>query len=43
MIIVSHQPEQIVAHCDRAAVLHNGALHGFDDVGHAYEFYQTSI
>lgn len=43
MIIVSHQPEQIMAHCDRAAVLHNGALHCFDNVGHAYEFYQTSI
>jgi capsular polysaccharide transport system ATP-binding protein len=43
MIIVSHQSEQIVAHCDRAAVLHEGKLHCFDDVTHAYEFYQTSI
>jgi capsular polysaccharide transport system ATP-binding protein len=42
MIIVSHQPEQIVAHCDKAAVLHNGRLHGFDNVTHAYEFYQTA-
>lgn len=43
MIIVSHQPEQIVAHCDRAAVLHNGAIHCFDEVAHAYEFYQASV
>lgn len=43
MIIVSHQPEQIVAHCDRAAVLHGGKIHCFDDVNHAYEFYQAAI
>lgn len=40
MIIVSHQPEQIINHCDKAAVLHEGRLHCFDDVNHAYEFYQ---
>jgi capsular polysaccharide transport system ATP-binding protein len=39
MIIVSHQPEMIVAHCDRAAVLHSGKLHCFDGVTQAYEFY----
>lgn len=43
MIIVSHQPEQIVSHCDRAAVLHDGKIHCFDDVTHAYEFYQAAI
>lgn len=43
MIIVSHQPEQIVSHCDRAAVLHGGKLHCFDDVTHAYEFYQAAV
>lgn len=43
MIIVSHQHEQIVSHCDRAAVLHGGKLHSFDDVTHAYEFYQANI
>lgn len=43
MIIVSHQPEQIVAHCDRAAVLHGGKIHCFDDVTHAYEFYQATV
>lgn len=41
MIIVSHQHEQIVAHCDKAAVLVNGKLHCFDDVEHAYEFYSA--
>ena len=39
MIIVSHQAQQILSHCDRAAVLHNGEIHCFDDVNHAYEFY----
>ena len=42
MVIVSHQPEQIVAHCDKAVVLQNGKLHCFEDVGHAYEFYQAA-
>ncbi len=42
MIIVSHQPEQIIKHCSKAAVLQNGRLHCFDDVVQAYEFYQTS-
>jgi capsular polysaccharide transport system ATP-binding protein len=40
MIIVSHQPDTIVSHCDRAAVLRNGQLHCFDDVAKAYDFYQ---
>jgi capsular polysaccharide transport system ATP-binding protein len=40
MIIVSHQPEQIITHCDRASVLHGGKLHNFDNVTDAYEFYQ---
>lgn len=43
MIIVSHQPEQIISHCDRAAVLHDGKLHYFEDVTQAYEFYQAAI
>jgi capsular polysaccharide transport system ATP-binding protein len=43
MIIVSHQPEQITHHCARAAVLHTGKLHCFDNVTHAYEFYQEAI
>lgn len=43
MIIVSHQHEQIVSHCDKAAVLHDGKLHCFDDTTHAYEFYRDAI
>ena len=43
MIIVSHMPEQIVHHCDRAAVLHKGHLYDFEDVGQAYEFYQAAV
>lgn len=43
MIIVSHQPELIVAHCDRAVVLHSGNIHCFDEIDQAYEFYQSAI
>ncbi|WP_395067665.1 ABC transporter ATP-binding protein [Paraburkholderia silvatlantica] len=43
MIIVSHHPEHIINRCDRAAVLHQGKLHCFDDVGNAYNFYQESL
>jgi capsular polysaccharide transport system ATP-binding protein len=43
MIIVSHLSEQITHHCDRAAVLHAGKLHCFDNVTQAYEFYQAAI
>lgn len=39
MIIVSHQPEQIVAHCDKAAVLIAGKIHAFANVKDAYDFY----
>lgn len=41
MIIVSHQPEHIVLHCDRAAVIQDGSLHCFDNVNNAYEFYKN--
>jgi capsular polysaccharide transport system ATP-binding protein len=40
LVIVSHQAEQILAHCNRAVVLLDGALFSFDDVTQAYEFYQ---
>lgn len=40
MIIVSHQPETIAEHCDRAAVLRGGRLHVFRDVEDAYDFYR---
>lgn len=39
MIIVSHQPEFIRAHCDRAAVLKSGHLHAFESVDEALAFY----
>ncbi len=42
MIIVSHQPENIINHCDRAAVLHGGKLVCFDTIADAYDFYQNA-
>ena len=43
MVIVSHQPETIANHCDRAAVLSAGNLHCFDSVEAAYTFYQGTV
>ena len=43
MIIVSHSPEYIREHCQQAAVLSGGRLHGFDDVEQAFKFYQKDI
>lgn len=43
MIIVSHQPENIIDHCDRAAVLQGGKLLCFDAPSDAYEFYQNAV
>lgn len=43
MIIVSHDPGYIRAHCDRAAVLSGGRLTSFEDVEQAYSFYQSSL
>jgi capsular polysaccharide transport system ATP-binding protein len=42
MIIVSHEPGYIREHCNRAAVLHQGALVHFDDIDAAYDFYTTA-
>lgn len=42
MIIVSHSPEYIRAHCQRAAVLLNGKLNIFDEVEEAFKFYQDT-
>jgi capsular polysaccharide transport system ATP-binding protein len=39
MIIVSHQPEFIREHCQRAAVLVGGRLHTFDQVDEAFAYY----
>lgn len=41
LILVSHDPNAISEHCDRAAVLVNGNLHSFDTVGQAQAFYQS--
>ena len=41
MIIVSHDPGYVRAHCDRAAVLVQGKLSTFDHVDDAFAFYQT--
>lgn len=40
MIIVSHSPDYIRAHCQHAAVLVTGKLYSFDHVDEAFEFYQ---
>jgi capsular polysaccharide transport system ATP-binding protein len=42
LIIVSHDVGYVSQHCDRAAVLLNGQLHDFSDVGEAHAFYQAS-
>jgi len=41
MVIVSHQPEHIIAHCDRAGVLNNGEFVCFESTAQAYEYYQS--
>jgi capsular polysaccharide transport system ATP-binding protein len=40
MILVSHDPGYVRAHCDRASVLVSGRMHSFDNVDEAYTFYQ---
>jgi capsular polysaccharide transport system ATP-binding protein len=39
MILVSHNMGYISQHCDRAAILQNGALTMFDDIGTAADVY----
>jgi capsular polysaccharide transport system ATP-binding protein len=39
MIIVSHDPRFIKAHCERAGVLVSGKLHMFEHVNEAFVFY----
>ncbi len=39
MIIVSHQPDFIRTHCDKAAVLVSGKLYAFDQIDEAMAFY----
>lgn len=40
MIIVSHDPVYVREHCDHAAVLVKGKLTAFEQVDHAFEYYQ---
>lgn len=40
MIIVSHNPDYIREHCERAAVLSTGKLYDFNIVEEAFEFYK---
>lgn len=41
MIIVSHNPDYIREHCERAAVLSAGKLYSFNAVEEAFEFYKS--
>jgi len=43
LILVSHDPNAIKAHCETASVLVNGKLHSFDHVDDAYAFYESSV
>lgn len=40
MIMVSHDPNLILTHCERASVLQDGVLHHFPHVDEAYAFYE---
>lgn len=42
LILVSHDPNQIKAHCESASVLDKGRLHSFDHVDEAYTYYESS-
>ncbi len=42
LLLVSHHPENIRAHCERACVLHGGRLHAFDSIEAAFEFHHQS-
>lgn len=43
MIIVSHDPTYIRAHCDRASALVDGKLHHFEDLDAAFSFYDSAM
>jgi capsular polysaccharide transport system ATP-binding protein len=42
MILVSHDPGYVKAHCEHAAVLVDGKLTTFDEIDGAFEFYRAS-
>jgi capsular polysaccharide transport system ATP-binding protein len=41
LILVSHSADGIKQHCDRACVLHEGSIHEFPSIEHAYNFYHS--
>lgn len=41
MIIVSHNADYIKAHCHRAVVLSEGAMHEFGSIDQSYDFYMA--
>ncbi|OXI48072.1 ABC transporter ATP-binding protein [Burkholderia aenigmatica] len=41
MIIVSHDPNTIRAHCNKASVLKDGKLHHFQNIEDAYDYYEN--
>lgn len=43
MIMVSHMPQFIEQHCDRASVLHQGKLLSFPNVHQAFAFYNQTM
>jgi capsular polysaccharide transport system ATP-binding protein len=43
MIIVSHSPDTIREHCERASVLVAGKLHSFEAIDDAYAFYEGGM
>jgi capsular polysaccharide transport system ATP-binding protein len=43
MVIVSHLPEQVRAHCDTIYVLDHGRIKRFDDKDEAYDYYASRI
>jgi capsular polysaccharide transport system ATP-binding protein len=43
ILLVSHTPEHIRAHCDSIYVLNTGRVIRFDDIDEAYEYYQDRV
>jgi capsular polysaccharide transport system ATP-binding protein len=41
LIMVSHTPQSIQQHCDRACVLHEGRIYEFPDIEQAYSYYNS--
>jgi len=42
-VIVSHDVEYVRRHCDRAYVLRDGAMHGFEDLDAAFRYYIEGV